>query len=305
MAETKRKLGRGLNSLLSSTRLQELDAIASQAGDMAQPLVNTRVTQDRVMELPIEKINRNPYQPRQNWDEGKLYELAESIKANGLIQPILVRPMGDGYQLVAGERRMRATQMAGKGVIAAIVKQADEAQMLEWSLIENIHRADLNSLERARAYHRYIDSFSLTQQEAAGRLGEDRSTIANYIRLLELPARIKEMLTEGVLSMGHGRVLLGVDDPEARLKLAERVGRENISVRQLERMVQQIQRGGDDVVAKKVEKSANVLDLEREMTRCLGTKVSIKPTGKKGHRGRIIIEYYSLDDFERIREKIG
>ena len=191
--------------------------------------------------------------------------------------------------------------MAGKDTVSAIVKQASEEQMLEWALIENIHREDLNPLERANAYHNYINNFSMTQQEAAVKLGEDRSTIANYIRLLELPSELKNMLREEKLSMGHARALLGVANAKQQIQLAMIVVNKNLSVRELERRIQKIRGAEEKPVRDVIKKTNNVLELEREMTRSVGTKVTINAKGKRGEKGRIIIEYYSYDDFDRIK----
>ncbi len=304
MSQVKKRLGRGLDSLVASTRIKEMDQPTERGGmATAQPVVNKLVMSNSVVEIPIEKITRNPHQPRQMWDEEKLAALTESIKANGLIQPILVRPMGEGYQLIAGERRMRATLNSGKKTITAIVRQADEAKVVEWALIENIHRSDLNSLERARAYQHYIKEFSLTQQEAAEKLGEERSTLANYIRLLDLPNDIQKMVNEELLSMGHARALLSLTINQERTKFAQLAILKSWSVRELERQIQNVKlntQSSTPVPAK----APHIQELEQSFTRQIGTKVTIKPVGKKGHRGKIILEYYSLDDFERIREQL-
>jgi len=185
--EVKKRLGRGLDSLLSSTRIQEIENASAYSKTTYEPIGDALSRSDAVIELPVGRITSNPHQPRKKWNETELMELSDSIKANGIIQPILVRPLGANYQLIAGEKRLRAAIQAQKSTIPAIVRHATEEQMLEWALIENIHRADLNAIERARAYKSYITTFSLSQQEVAQRLGEDRSTIANYMRLLELP----------------------------------------------------------------------------------------------------------------------
>jgi ParB family chromosome partitioning protein len=311
MVETKKRLGRGLDSLLSATRLRELDEAVSQppirvserlenSASVMQTLVENQVTS-----LPLESINRNPHQPRQNFGTQKLLELAESIKTNGLIQPILVRPMGQGYQLIAGERRLKATEIAGKKTIQAIIRNASEEQMLEWALIENIHRADLNPLERANAYKNYVTNFSLSQQEASQRLGEDRSTIANYMRLLELPEEIKQMLSENQLSMGHARALLGLESQQQKLQLARQAVKQKLSVRDLERAVQNLNSNQESTSKSRSDKSGHILELEQELSRSLGTKVLINTVGRKGHRGRIIIDFYNLDEFDRIKEKLS
>jgi len=313
MAEIKKRLGRGLDSLLSATRLRELDEAISQPPvtvetkdrlGISVPVTQT-IVDNQVTSLPIESITRNPHQPRQSFGAQKLLELAESIKANGLIQPILVRPMGQGYQLIAGERRLKATEMAGKKTIQAIVRNASEEQMLEWALIENIHRADLNPLERANAYKNYVTGFSLSQQEASQRLGEDRSTIANYMRLLELPEEIKQMLTENQLGMGHARALLGLESQQQRLQLARQAVTQKLSVRDLERAVQNLNSKQETATKNRVVKNGHILELEQELSRSLGTKVLISTVGRKAHRGRIIIDFYSLDEFDRIKEKLS
>lgn len=304
MAETKKRLGRGLDSLVASTRIKIMDKPTEKVeGKNTYPIVNKQDTFGSPLDIPIAKITKNPHQPRQLWNEEELSALVESIKANGLIQPILVRPMGDGYQLIAGERRMRASQLAGKNSIDAIVREATEEKMLEWALIENIHRADLNSLERARAYQHYIKEFSFTQQEAAQRLGEDRSTLANYIRLLDLPADVQKMVNDNLLSMGHARALLSLVSEQDRIKYGQWVVQKNWSVRELERQIQNAKYDRQAPEPSR-EKAPHIQELEQNFTRQLGTKVAIKAAGKKGHRGKIVIEYYSLDDFERIREHL-
>ena len=302
-SEVKKRLGRGLDSLLSSTRIHEIEEEVRQSGPDTQIPIDRKFVGTAVVDLPIDKIHRNPHQPRQNWDDGKLFELAESIKANGLIQPILVRQMGDGYQLIAGERRLRAMRMVGLQSIPSIVKQASEEQVMEWALIENIHRSDLSVLERANAYEHYIKYFSLTQQQAAERLGEDRSTIANYIRLRELPEEIKSMLQDGILSMGQARALLGVSDAHKQVELAEVVVKKNMSVRELEKRVK-LEQQEKKPTEKTENKNANIIELERELTRSTGTKVTIKTMRTKQHRGSIVIEFYNLDDFDRIKERL-
>ena len=304
MTDTKKKLGRGLDSLVATTRFKQIDQPTERPVERASPVVSDRhIATNSILEIPIEKITRNPHQPRQLWDEAKLSALADSIKVNGLIQPILVRPMGQGYQLIAGERRLRATQLSGKTNIAAIVRSAGEDKMLEWALIENIHRSDLNSLERAKAYQHYIKEFSFTQAEAAERLGEDRSTVANYMRLLDLSSDIQKMINENLLSMGHARALLSLTADQDRLKYAQWTIQKNWSVRELEKQIQNAKYNKPSEVTVP-QKLPHIQELEQNFTRQIGTKVTIKPTGKKGHRGKIVIEYYSLDDFERIREQL-
>lgn len=301
MPEIKKRLGKGLNSLLSSTCLQEID--------QSSPVVREAVSAvekggERIMSLSIDKISTNPHQPRQRWNEQKLLDLADSIKANGLIQPIIVRPLNSGFQLVAGERRLRAAQMAGLAEISAVVRDATEEQMLEWALVENIHRADLSPIERARAYQHYLKSFSLTQETAARKLGEDRSTIANYVRLLELSADIQKLLAAGSITMGHARALLSLENPLQRSKLAQLIIAKKLSVRDVERQVQVLKNPPADVLKTPENPSPLIMELQQQMTQALGTKVIIKTVGKKARRGKIIIEFYNLDDFDRIKEKL-
>jgi ParB family chromosome partitioning protein len=298
-------LGRGLEALLGP-----ITVVPSEQEQVPVVRDEHKYPQDKELEkskseLPLSSIRPNPYQPRQFWDENELKELAESIRQNGVIQPILVRPAGDGqYEIIAGERRFRAAQIAGLSAIPVLIRQATEEQMLELALVENIHRADLNPIERAQAYQKYIQSFSLTQTEAAQRLGEDRSVISNYLRLLDLPADVQEMLKAGQLSMGHARAILALQDEEVRRKLANRAMAGRLSVREVEQIVRRLLQRDQQTNQQKKEKAAYILDLEKRLETILGTKVRIEP-GRRGSRGRIIIEYYSLDEFERLAQSMG
>jgi ParB family chromosome partitioning protein len=262
------------------------------------------VLQDSFHEIDIEAIIPNPYQPRKSWDEQDLADLAESIRSNGVIQPIIVRPSGSKYQLIAGERRFRAAQLASLTTIPALVRTASDKQLLEWSLVENIHRVGLNPIERAKAYQDYLSTFSLTQAQAAERLGEDRSVVSNYIRLLDLPQEIKQMLTDGQLTMGHARAILALPTDEVRRKLANRALVGRLSVREVERLVRKYITGTSQAKSTVRTKPPHILDLERKLSSQLATKVNID-TRKNGQRGRIIIEFYSLDEFDSITERIG
>jgi ParB family chromosome partitioning protein len=259
---------------------------------------------DAFRDLPLDAIQANPYQARTVWNEEDLRELAESIKANGVVQPVIVRPYQGNYQLIAGERRFRAAQKAGLATIPAVVREVSDEQLFEWSLVENIHRRDLNPLERAKAYQHYLGAFSLTQSEAAGRLGEDRSVIANYLRLLDLPEELKQMLADGRLSMGHARAILALPTDELRRKLANRALAGRLSVREVERLVrmhlaeQPVQKPSPRA------KAANIVDLEGKLCRHLGARVSID-TKKNGRSGRIMIQFDSLDEFDRITDVLG
>jgi ParB family chromosome partitioning protein len=303
--EKPRHLGRGLESLLSP--------ITSNVSGVNQhspkPIAASNFPPDNELreslrDIKIDSISPNPYQARTVWNENELAELAESIKANGIIQPIIVRPAGPGYQLIAGERRFRAAQLASLTNIPALVRQATDEQLLELALVENIHRIDLNPIERAKAYQNYISTFCLTQAEAAERLGEDRSVIANYLRILDLPDEIKQMLSDGRLTMGHARAILALPTDELRRKLANRALAGRLSVREVERLVRKYLMNNGQIKSTIRSKPAHILDMESKLSRQLGTRVNIE-TRKNGQRGRIIIEFHSLDEFDSIAERLG
>lgn len=303
--EKPKRLGRGLASLLgpiTSGREQPKVPIPIQTID-AKPSSQKHLT-GTLHEIEIGAIRPNPYQVRSDFNEQQLLDLAASITANGIVQPVIVRQDGAGYQLIAGERRLKAAKLAGLEQIPAIVRRAGDEQMLELALVENIHRSDLNPIERARAYQSYIRQFSLTQAEAGQRLGEDRSVVANYLRLLDLPEEIKKMLIDGRLSMGHARAILSVPTDELRRKLANRALAGRLSVRDIERLVRRYLAGGDEKKRPARTKPAHIAELESKLSRELGTKVAID-TRKNGQRGRIVIEFYSIDEFDRITEKMG
>ena len=309
MANKKREkpkhLGRGLQSLLGP--ITSDDAEAEQLLPNPTVIANfppDKELRDCLQEVSIDDISPNPYQARTVWNEQELGDLAESIRANGIIQPIIVRTMESGYQLIAGERRLRAAQLASLTTIPALVRPASDEQLHEWALVENIHRADLNPIERARAYQNYLSTFSLTQAEAAQQLGEDRSVIANYLRLLDLPLEIMRMLSDGQLTMGHARAILALPTDELRRKLANRAMAGRLSVREVERLVRRYLAGTGQTKTTTRSKPPHVLDLERKLSSQLATKVSIE-TRKNGQRGKIIIEFYSLDEFDGIAERLG
>jgi len=300
--EKPKHLGRGLASLIGPITSEPKELIPIVAIESKSSI--DKHLESSLQEIRMENIRPNPYQVRVVWDEQGLADLAASIKANGVIQPILVRKALDGYQLIAGERRYRAAKLALLETIPAIVRQANDSEMLELALVENIHRTDLNPIERARAYQNYITTFSLTQAEASERLGEDRSVVANYLRLLDLPDEIKQMLVNGQLAMGHARAILSLPTDELRRKLANRAMAGRLSVRDVERLVRRYLRGSDHSTAAAIVKPAHIVDLENKMSGYLGTRVNID-TRRSGQRGKITIEFYSLDEFDRIIERIG
>jgi ParB family chromosome partitioning protein len=303
--EKPKHLGRGLESLIGPIKYDVIAAKQPESEQESAPnFPPNKELSESLKEISLNAISPNPYQARTVWNEQELEELAESIRANGVIQPIIVRPAGPGYELIAGERRYRAAQLASLTTIPALVRQATDEQMLELALVENIHRVNLNPIERAKAYQNYLSTFCLTQAEAAERLGEDRSVIANYLRLLDLPDEIKQMLSDGRLTMGHARAILALPTDELRRKLANRALAGRLSVREVERLVRKYLTSTNQVINPVRSKPAHILDLENNLSRQLGTKVSIE-TRKNGQRGRIIIEFYSLDEFDSITERLG
>jgi len=285
--DKKRALGRGLGALIPQ---------ASAVPAIAAP---GEPSKNGVLRLPIEALLRNAAQPRKVFDEAKLKELAESIKAQGLIQPILVRKDGDGYRIIAGERRWRAAQLAGLQEVPALVREASESEAFELALVENLQRADLNPIEEAEGYRRLLDEFNLTQEEVSQRVGKDRSSVANALRLLSLPDEVKGMLAEGSLNMGHARALLGLTEPEKMLELAGEVSSHKLSVRETERLVRE-QRAPTERPAEKDKarpQSAAHRQVVEELQRLLGTKVRLTDRGGKG---TLEIDFFSYEDLDRL-----
>jgi ParB family chromosome partitioning protein len=301
-------LGRGLEALLGPMSFQQTETVPTQTQEERvekRPSFPPDKELERgKTELPIDQIVPNPFQPRTVWNEQGLNELAESIRSNGILQPIIVRPAGGQYEIIAGERRLRAAKIAGLSVVPVVTRQATDQQMLELALVENIHRADLNPIERAVAYQAYISAFNLNQTDAAQRLGEDRSVVANFLRILELPQEIKDMLIDGSLSMGHARAILALPTDQLRKTLANKSMAGRLSVREVERLVQKYLSDNQKTNTEKKQKAAHIIDLENQLQQILGTKVRIEG-GRRANKGRIVIEYYSLDDFDRLTEKIG
>jgi ParB family chromosome partitioning protein len=258
-------------------------------------------------EIPIERIERNPFQTRTRFDESQLAELAASIAATGVVQPILVRPLpGDRFQLIAGERRWLASQRAGKTTIPAAVRPVSDEQAMEMTIVENLQRADLNPMEQARAFERLSRDFQMTQEQMAQRTGKNRTSIANFLRLLRLPAEIQSKVEAGELSFGHARALLALESPESILKAAQKVVALAMSVRQTETLVQGIlnpeskKRPGEE--AKPPAVDPNVREAQDRLQRALGLKVRIQD---KNGRGQVIIEYARLEDFDALLEMLG
>lgn len=247
----------------------------------------------------MERVQASAFQPRTNFDPQGLEELAQSMRSGGVAQPIIVRPMASGYQLVAGERRLRAARLAGLARIPAIVRVLSDEQAVELSLIENIQREELSPLEQARAFERLATEFALTQEEIAARTGKDRATVANLMRLLRLPAEVQALLDEGKITAGHARALLKLEEsPVVQRVLARRMAARRVSVRQAEEMVERRLPDAKRERIGRPPQDANVRAAEEAMQRALGTKVRV--VEKKGGRGRVEIDYYSLEDLNRI-----
>ncbi len=303
--EKPKHLGRGLASLLGPITVDTTEApLPIPIAEISSNILPNKEIQSPLRDINVNEISANPYQVRSVWNEHELTELAQSIKANGIIQPVIVRQIASGYQLIAGERRLRAAKMAGLQAVPAIVREVKDDEMLELALVENIHRTDLNPIERANAYQRYLSTLSLTQADAAQRLGEDRSVIANYLRLLDLPSEIKQMLIDGQLTMGHARAILALPTDDLRRKLANRAMAGRLSVREVERLVRQFLTATEQRKIKIRTRPAHIQDLESRLSKELGTNVVIE-TRKNGKCGRIVVEFHSLEEFDRIMQQIG
>jgi len=292
----RRALGKGLESLLPSRPATPPPAPAAPVESTGKPL-----------EIPLDQIDRNPSQTRTNFDEAKLTELAQSIAASGVVQPIVVRPLPGGrYQLITGERRWLASRKAQKTTIPAIVRQVSDEQTLEMTIIENLQRADLNPMEQARAYQRLSNDFKLTQEQMATRTGKERASVSNFLRLLRLPESVQQKVESGDLSFGHARTLLALESPESITAAAQKVMALSLSVRQTESYVQGLI--NPEAKPKKEEKPSsepedpNVREAQDRLRRTLGLKVRIED--KKG-KGRVIIEYSGLEDFDSILTALG
>ncbi len=287
-------LGRGLNALIK-------DAPAAETGKAAG---------QGVTRIPLNTIHKSPWQPRRRFDAGALADLVQSVRERGLLQPLLVREVENGYQLIAGERRFRAAQEAELTDVPVIVLEASDRDALELALIENLQREDLNPIEEAEGYQSLIDKFGLTQEQIAERVGKGRATVANALRLLSLPDPVRAMISESRLSTGHAKVLLGVDIPREQELLADRAAKEGLSVRTLEKIVEKLKKPTRKTRSDHSDIPASHLQhLTDELHARFGTSVRITPSrtlanGKKV-RGRIEIDYYSPDDLDRLLVILG
>lgn len=282
---TRRVLGRGLSALLS----------------------DTATNSEELLEIDIDLIDPNSAQPRTNFNEERLNDLAQSIRSNGIVQPLLVRRRGARYQLVAGERRWRAAQRANLQRVPAVVRDIPDDKLLELALIENIQRQELNAIEEAHAYKRLIEALGLTQETVAQRVGRDRSFVTNYLRLLRLPDDIQRLVEEEKLTMGHARALLGVDDADTQRRVAQNVIEQSLSVRETERAIKRVIAGATATAATQpppTRDDANIRAAETKLRRRLGTQVRVMPS-QTGTGGKIEIEYYNESDLDRLYQLLS
>lgn len=271
----KRGLGKGLGALIPE---------------------NEEKIQNAVVDLKITDVEPNDKQPRKAFDDQALTDLAESIKEHGVVQPIIVRQVGNSYQIIAGERRWRASRLAGKKTIPAIVKECSNLEVMELALIENLQREDLNSIEEALAYKSLIEEYNMTQDEISKQIGKSRPAIANSLRLLQLPQEIKEMIASGKITQGHARALLAIEGERKQLDIADKIINQQLNVRQIEKLAKESKhKEKNEKPADKYQLEIN--ELEEKLKSFLGTKVTIQ---HKNNKGKIEIEYYSNEELERI-----
>lgn len=276
MAKRLGGLGTGLDALLSSLKDESAE----------------------LLEINVDDLTPNPYQPRKEFDETSLNELAESIKVHGLLQPLLVRRYGDSYQIVAGERRWRACKLAGIEKVQASIRELNDTEMMSLALVENIQRENLNVIEEALSYRQLMLNCSITQDELAKQLGKSRPSVANTLRILNLPEEIQNYIVQGLIMTGHAKVLLGVISKDMQLKIAEKIVAKGLSVRETEQFVKDISKPRGYMQNRRT-KDVDIIELENEMQRSIGSKVNIIGGAEKG---KIVIEYYSSENFDAIIE---
>ncbi len=296
MSSKRQALGRGLAALIPE----------APAPRQAQVVAPARATADGGLRLiPIEDIHPSPHQPRKTFDDARIEELAATIRVQGIIQPLVVRAQEHGYELIAGERRWRAAQRAGLHEVPVVVREVTETAAFEMALVENLQREDLNPIEEADGYQRLIDEYGYTQESLAGRVGKDRSTVANALRLLRLPASVRQMVVGQRLSMGHARALLGLDSASEIERLARLTVTREMSVRQVEGLVRREREGatkGDAKGDAAQRPSSAVRDLTERLQRALGARVKVVETGPG--RGHLEIHYQTLDELDSVLAKL-
>ena len=291
MAAPKKKgLGKGLDALFANTEINTKEIAINNTAEN---------TDNGISYININDIKPNEGQPRKTFDDEKIGELADSIQEHGLIQPIVLRKSGKGYEIVAGERRWRACRKAGLKEIPCIIKELTDEENMLIAIIENMQREDLNPIEEAEGLNQMIVTYGLTQAEVSKSVGKSRPYITNALRLLKLPEEIREMLSEGKLTTGHARAIAGVNGKAAQIKIAEKVVKEGLSVREIEKLIKEQAAPAKKPAKRKAEKNADVKRVEEDLKAVLGTKVNLAQNGKKG---KIEIEYYSREELERLIE---
>lgn len=310
-----RRLGRGLEALLGRSWDEPDSTAGTPANDLSELPQDIRITRDETGQawLNCDTIERNPYQPRQTFDEAEIADLADSIRTHGILQPLVVRLVNDRYELIAGERRLRAAMAADWRQVPVQIRNVDDRQMAELAIVENVQRKDLNAIEKAESFQRYIDQYQCTQDEVASRVNIDRSTVANLIRLLELPTDVKRMVCEGEISQGHARALLPLGDEQEQMQFAARIKKDGLSVRSTEQAVQDHIHSADGDQLRIVDAEGNsrpvprprneqLASLEQELRTALGTKVDLSQSAKG--RGKFTVHFKSHEEFARLRQML-
>lgn len=300
MAKNKSRLGRGLNSLLG---MEDEEGEPTSLPPVVSPPTPPTTPRTGLFHVELSRVSVNPHQPRREFEPTALRQLADSLATAGLIQPVILRPVGDRFELIAGERRYRAALLAGLDRLPAIVRETSDVDQAQMALVENIHRQDLNPIERAIAYRHLLTHLGITQEELARRLNEERSSVANFLRLLELSEPVRQRVVDGVLSMGHAKLLAGIHDVLEQRRLADLTVAEQLSVRNLERIIQS---GTAKAPAKAAggPPTAHIVDLEKRLSRDLQMRCQVKRLGGKG-KGRLVIHYGSLDQFDELLVRLG
>jgi ParB family transcriptional regulator, chromosome partitioning protein len=313
-----RRLGRGLEALLGRSYAEppraDLALHAPDAAPNGEVVGSSDAAATGALTVDVRQIQINPFQPRRDFAEAEISSLADSLREHGLLQPLLVRCAGEGYQLIAGERRLRAAILAGWTQVPVQVREADDRQMAELAIVENLQRKDLNALEKAASFDRYLQQYGCTQEELAGRLNIDRSTIANLIRLLELPPPVQHAIRAGQVTQGHARALLPLGDERQQVEFCQRIQSEGLSVRATEELVQETIHaadagplavvGAEGQAARRPTRNRGhqLAALEQELRAALGTKVSIRQSAQG--RGRIAIQFSTREEFDRLRSHL-
>ena len=305
MATVKKKktgLSRGLESLIPLGAMEEMDNLDKNNDNVKNSAKNTKnnIYENGETIVKISQVEPNKNQPRKNFDEDSLQELADSIKQFGIIQPLVVQKNGKFYEIIAGERRWRAARLAGLKEVPVIVKEYSAQEVMEIALIENIQREDLNPIEEAQAYKRLIEEYNLKQDEVAERVSKSRTAVTNSIRLLKLCDKVQEMLIEELISSGHARALLTIEDEEVQYNTAVKIMDEKLSVRETEKLVKSILNPKKEKTVEKIENVAVYEEIENKLKEAIGTKVKLTP--KANGKGKIEIQYYSNDELERLME---